>query len=160
MLVKKKRTGWENKDKKFSASTPRRIYRESGSRATAPLILNLSAGWMWVVNVTPRQLCPRETNPETRWIWDCGHHNPVVTILEKTRGENIFPLQGFELRTVLPVDRRYNEGFIIRNRIKYKQYRHIYYQHWRTYCRQPQQSCISFFNICYMFRPCRQSSGI
>jgi hypothetical protein len=33
-------------------------------------------------------------------------------------------------------------------------------QNWHMYCHQPQQSFISFVNICYMFRLCWPSSGI
>ena len=39
-----------------------------GSRGIAPLILNLSARWRWVFNVTSRELYPRERTPGTIWI--------------------------------------------------------------------------------------------
>jgi len=45
----------------LSLSTPWRY--KGGERGTAPLILNLGAGWRWVVNLTTRIALPPEKNP-------------------------------------------------------------------------------------------------
>jgi hypothetical protein len=51
----------------LSPSTPWR--HVGGSRGIAPLILNLSARWRWVFNVTSRELYPpRKELPGTIWI--------------------------------------------------------------------------------------------
>ena len=63
----------------------------------APLILDLDAGWRWVVNITPRKV-PRQplaTRPG-------GSQNRFGRFGEEKK---LKPLQGFERRIVQPVAR-------------------------------------------------------
>jgi len=43
----------------------------SGSEVVAPLVPNLSAGWRWGLNLTPRPLYPWGKSPGTYWMGGC-----------------------------------------------------------------------------------------
>jgi hypothetical protein len=59
--------------------------KEAGSRGVAPLILNLSTRWRWVVNFTPWPLYLRERTPGTYLIEGCVGPRVVLDVLDKRK---------------------------------------------------------------------------
>jgi len=56
-----------------------------GSEALTPLILNLGAGWRWVVEVTIRPPPFPPSNPGTQWIGGWVSHRKTLNIFDKRK---------------------------------------------------------------------------
>jgi hypothetical protein len=75
-----------------------KTYRER--RRVSPLILNLDTRHRWVVNCTPRPLCPQERTPFTMNRRLAGPQSRCGRFGNEL---NLMPLPGFEPRIVQPV---------------------------------------------------------
>ena len=83
-----------------------KAYKGGGGRGIAPLILNLSTRWGWVVNLMPQKVYHREK--KTRYVRNRRMSGPQSRSRRFGTEKNLLLILGFELRNVRPVAKSLN----------------------------------------------------